>query len=60
MPHDVARMTGSMTCRSGSTLLLAWVRYHLTTPEHSYVGRYSGGFMIHAIALMETWQQQAH
>lgn len=60
MPHDVARMRGTTTCCSGSTLLLAWVRYHLTTPEHRFVGRYSGGFMIHAIALMETWQQQAH
>ncbi len=50
-----------------TALSLAWVSYHLTTPEHSFVGRYAGGFMIHAIALMdaykvarirwETWQQ---
>lgn len=32
---------------------LAWVSYNLTTPDPSFVGRYAGGFMIHAIAFMD-------
>ncbi len=39
-----------------TALSLAWVSYHLTTPEHSFVGRYAGGFMIHAIALMDAYK----
>lgn len=37
-------------------LSLAWVTYNLTTPDHSFVGRYAGGFMIHAIALMDAYR----
>ncbi|SFO17778.1 hypothetical protein SAMN04487859_11814 [Roseovarius lutimaris] len=36
-----------------TALSLAWVSYNLTTPDHSFVGRYAGGFMIHAIAFMD-------
>ena len=39
-----------------SGLVLAWVSYNLTTPEHSFVGRYAGGFFIHAIALMDAYK----
>ncbi|WP_417728216.1 hypothetical protein [Roseovarius sp.] len=39
-----------------TALTLAWVSYNLTTPEHSFVGRYAGGFMIHAIALMDAYK----
>jgi hypothetical protein len=39
-----------------SALVLAWASYHLTTPEHSFVGRYAGGFLIHAIALMDAYK----
>lgn len=50
-----------------TALVLAWVSYNLTTPEHSYVGRFAGGFLIHAIALMDAykvarirWEQYRH
>ncbi|MBK0327829.1 hypothetical protein I5535_11040 [Rhodobacteraceae bacterium F11138] len=39
-----------------SALSLAWVSYNLTTPEHSFAGRYAGGLMIHAIALMDAYR----
>lgn len=39
-----------------TALSLAWVSYNLTTPEHSFVGRYAGGFMIHAIAFMDAFR----
>lgn len=39
-----------------SALTLAWVSYNLTTPEHSFVGRFAGGFMIHAIAFMDAYR----
>ena len=39
-----------------TALTLAWVSYHLTTPEHSFVGRYAGGFMIHAIAILDAYK----
>lgn len=37
-------------------LSLAWVSYNLTTPDHSFVGCYAGGFMIHAIAFMDAYR----
>ena len=37
-------------------LSLAWVSYNLTTDDHSFVGRYAGGFLIHAIALMDAYK----
>ena len=56
---------GLMMAFSG--LVLAWVSYNLTTPEHTFVGRYAGGFFIHAIALMDAykvarvrWEQYCH
>lgn len=39
-----------------SMLSLAWVSYHLTTPEHSFVGRYAGGFFIYAISIMDAYR----
>lgn len=39
-----------------TALSLAWVTYNLTTPEHSFAGRYSGGLMIHAIAFMDAYR----
>jgi hypothetical protein len=38
-----------------SALTLAWVSYNLTTPDHSFLGRYAGGFAIHAIAFMDAY-----
>ncbi|SFT93761.1 hypothetical protein [Sedimentitalea nanhaiensis] len=39
-----------------TALSLAWVTYNLTTPDHSFVGRYAGGLMIQAIALMDAYR----
>ena len=39
-----------------SALSLAWVSYHLTTPDHSLIGRFAGGLMIHAIAMMDAYK----
>lgn len=39
-----------------TALSLAWISYNLTTPDHSFVGRYAGGFMIHAIAFMDAYR----
>lgn len=39
-----------------TALVLAWVSYNLTTPEHSFVGRYAGGFLIHAISMMDAYK----
>lgn len=37
-------------------LSLAWVSYYLTTPQHSFVGRYAGGFFIYAISIMDAYR----
>lgn len=39
-----------------TALALAWVSYNLTTPDISFAGRYAGGLMIHAIALMDAYK----
>ncbi len=36
-------------------LSLGVVTYHLTTPEHSFVGRHAGGFFIYAIMVMDAY-----
>ena len=38
------------------TLLLGWVTYHLTTPEHSFLGRYAGGIFVHAMAMLDAYR----
>lgn len=38
------------------TLVLGWVSYHLTTPDHSLVGRYAGGIFVYSIAAMEAYR----
>src|SRR5262245_8714482 len=37
-------------------LSLGWVSYHLTTPEHSFVGRYAGGFFVYAMSIMDAYR----
>ena len=37
-------------------LLLGWVTFHLTSPEQSFVGRYSGGFFVYAISVMDAYR----
>lgn len=35
---------------------LAWVTYHLTTPEHSFVGRHAGGFFVYAMSILDAYK----
>lgn len=37
-------------------LSLGWVSYHLTTPDHSFLGRYAGGFFIYAISVVDAYK----
>ena len=35
---------------------LAWVTFHLTTPEHSFVGRHAGGFFVYAMSILDAYK----
>lgn len=37
-------------------LLLGIVTFNLTTPEHSLVGRYSGGIFIYAMSILDAYK----
>lgn len=37
-------------------LLLGWASYHLTTAEHSFVGRYAGGFFVYAVSVLDAYK----
>lgn len=37
-------------------LLLGWVTFHLTTPEHTLVGRYAGGLFVYAISITDAYK----
>ena len=37
-------------------LLLGIVTFNLTTPEHSLVGRYSGGIFVYAISVLDAYR----
>jgi hypothetical protein len=39
-----------------SMLTLGWVSYHLTTPEHSVLGRYAGGFFVYAMSILDAYR----
>ncbi|MBL9033954.1 MAG: hypothetical protein JNN33_04265 [Rhodospirillaceae bacterium] len=39
-----------------TTVALGYVTSRLAPPEASFVGRYAGGFFIHAIALMDAYR----
>lgn len=36
-------------------LSLGVVTHHLTTPEHSFIGRHAGGFFVYAIMVMDAY-----
>lgn len=38
------------------TLLLGWISYHLTTPEHSLLGRYAGGLFVYALSVLDAYK----
>ena len=35
---------------------LGWITYHLTTPEHSFLGRYAGGLFVYAVSIMDAYR----
>lgn len=37
-------------------LTLGVVSYHLTTPEHSFLGRHAGGVFIYAISVLDAYR----
>lgn len=37
-------------------LSLGWVTFHLTTPDHSFLGRYAGGLFIYAISVLDAYR----
>lgn len=37
-------------------MLMAVLCYQLTTPEHSILGRYAGGWFIYALSIMDAYQ----
>ncbi|MGH3345268.1 MAG: hypothetical protein ACRDPK_20855 [Carbonactinosporaceae bacterium] len=41
-------------------LLLGTVTYHLTTPGHSFLGRYAGGLLVYAISVLDAYKWAAH
>ncbi len=37
-------------------ILLGWVTYYTTTPDHSFIGRYAGGLFIYAVSIMDAYR----
>lgn len=37
-------------------LTLGWITWHLTTPDHSPVGRYAGALFVYAISVMDAYR----
>jgi hypothetical protein len=37
-------------------ILLGIITWHLTTPEHSFVGRIAGGLFVYAISIPDTYR----
>lgn len=56
MGHVLARVPGRGLTFAFFILLLGWVSYHLTTPEHSFLGRYAGGLLIYAISVLDAYK----
>lgn len=54
--HVVARMPGRGLVFVFFILLLGWISYHLTTPEHSLIGRYAGGLFIYALSITDAYK----
>lgn len=38
------------------TLLLGWISYQLTTPEHSWLGRYAGGLFVYSLSVLDAYK----
>jgi hypothetical protein len=37
-------------------LILGWITWHLTTPDHSLIGRLAGGIFIYSITIMDAYR----
>ena len=37
-------------------ILLGVVTYNLTTPDHSFVGRYSGGILVYVLSVLDAYR----
>ncbi|MBI4773453.1 MAG: hypothetical protein HY788_04595 [Deltaproteobacteria bacterium] len=37
-------------------LVLVWICFHLTTPEHSFLGRYAGGWFVYAMSILDAYK----
>ncbi|MCC0059023.1 MAG: hypothetical protein H6886_07100 [Hyphomicrobiaceae bacterium] len=37
-------------------LLFGWITYHLTTPDHSIIGRLAGGLFIYALSITDAYK----
>jgi len=40
-----------------SMLSLGWITYHLTTPDHSFLGRYAGGIFVYAMSVLDAYKR---
>lgn len=38
------------------SLIGAWITYNLTTPDHSFLGRFAGGIFVYAIGFMDAYK----
>jgi len=36
--------------------MLGMVSWHLTTPEHSFIGRHAGGVLVYAISVLDAYR----
>ena len=48
--------------KRGMTMLffmisLGWVTYHLTTPQHSFLGRHAAGLFVYAMSIPDAYRQ---
>ncbi|WP_214366821.1 hypothetical protein [Pseudonocardia sp. H11422] len=41
-------------------VLLGTITYHLTTPEHSFLGRYAGGLFVYAVSVLDAYRWAAY
>jgi hypothetical protein len=37
-------------------LMGAWICFHTTTPEHSFLGRYAGGWFVYAMSVLDAYR----
>jgi hypothetical protein len=54
--HVAARMPQRGLVFVFFILLLGWITFHLTTPEHSLIGRYAGGLLIYTISILDAYK----